>query len=541
MTKSGRLTLSIKLLIVIIGGLAFATVIFFLNVYIISSYLQNVYLSDEHTKERNDAHIENFSEYVRDNKVESSDIKSILKWQESENNVYILVYENDKIIYDSTWWGNRRNRNFMDKFAITDKKTGDVVISETEKKEILRQIKLKREEDDSDTDGTAATTEEATEATTAATTQEIAEASESKNKPYNTYNKSDAKNDGNKTPKYYVVTEDSETNETQTYGFYPVRFADGVYDVCILDYSESKVYGYTLVIAFFFSSLLLVIIIVIYHRREIKRIIRLTNEVKDIESIDIDNPISLKGRDEIYDLSVSVDNMRTRIIDNMSKEKEAWQANSDLVTAMAHDIRTPLTVLAGYLDLIKNKDYSSEEELLQYIDISVDKAEQLRDLSDKLFRYFYVYSKSDENLVLEEFEVSALFDQLVGEYVILLEDKGFHFKIDTLSQSVNIKVDVQYLKRLTDNIFTNIRKYADKSKPVKITQSIHRDKLFIRVRNEISKERNTAESTRIGIQTCEKIAEQMNGSFRTEERGTVFTVYIEFPVLKNNKKENISE
>lgn len=541
MTKSGRLTLSIKLLIVIIGGLAFATVIFFLNVYIISSYLQNVYLSDEHTKKRNDAHIENFSEYVRDNKVESSDIKSILKWQESENNVYILVYENDKIIYDSTWWGNRRNRNFMDKFAITDKKTGDVVISETEKKEILRQIKLKREEDDSDTDGTAATTEEATEATTAATTQEITEASESKNKPYNTYNNSDAKNDGNKTPKYYVVTEDSETNETQAYGFYPVRFADGVYDVCILDYSESKVYGYTLVIAFFFSSLLLVIIIVIYHRREIKRIIRLTNEVKDIESIDIDNPISLKGRDEIYDLSVSVDNMRTRIIDNMSKEKEAWQANSDLVTAMAHDIRTPLTVLAGYLDLIKNKDYSSEEELLQYIDISVDKAEQLRDLSDKLFRYFYVYSKSDDNLVLEEFEVSALFDQLVGEYVILLEDKGFHFKIDTLSQSVNIKVDVQYLKRLTDNIFTNIRKYADKSKPVKITQSIHRDKLFIRVRNEISKERNTAESTRIGIQTCEKIAEQMNGSFRTEERGTVFTVYIEFPVLKNNKKENISE
>lgn len=547
MTKPGRLTLSIKLLIVIIGGLAFATVIFFLNAYIISSYLQNVYLSDENTKKRNDEHIENFSEYVRDNKVEASDIKAILKWQESENNVYILVYENDEIIYDSTWWANRRNRNFMDKFAITDKNTGDVVISETEKKEILRQIKLKREAGDSDTDSTAATTEEAAEATTAATTQEVTETTTAATtqeitESYESKNNPDVKSEGNKSPKYYVVTEDSETNETQEYGFYPVRFADGVYDVCILDYSESKVYGYALVIAFFLSSLMLVIIIVIYHRREIKRIIRLTNEVKDIESIDIDNPISLKGRDEIYDLSVSVDNMRTRIIDNMGKEKAAWQANSDLVTAMAHDIRTPLTVLAGYLDLIKNKDYSSEEELLQYIDISVDKAEQLRDLSDKLFRYFYVYSKSDDNLVLEEFEASALFDQLVGEYVILLEDKGFHFKIDTLSHSVNIKVDVQYLKRLTDNIFTNIRKYADKSKPVKIALSIHRDKLCIKVRNEISKERNTAESTRIGIQTCEKIAEQMNGSFRTEEKGSVFTVYIEFPILKkDNKKENISE
>lgn len=580
MTKTRRLTLSIKLLIVIIGGLAFSTVIFFLNVYIISSYLQNVYLSDENTKQRNDEHIENFAEYVKKNKVGASDIKSILTWQEKENNVYILVYENDEIIYDSTWWAGRRNRNFIDKFAITDKDTGDMVISETEKKEILRQIKLKREAGNVDknnggtttetgnetsfmttetTEDTVATTEKSTETTedttatteksaevtedTTATTEKSAETTKQKSEQYADYNNnSDKKRYDYKEPKYYVVTEDSKTEESQQYGFYPIKFADGIYDVCILDYSESTVYGYCLIVSFFFSCLVLVAIIVIYHRREIKRVIRLTNEVKNIESLDIDNPISLKGRDEIYDLSVSVDNMRNRIIDKMGEEKAAWQANSDLVTAMAHDIRTPLTVLAGYLDLIKNKDYSSEEELFQYINISVDKAEQLRDLSDKLFRYFYVYSKGDDNIVLEEFDAAGLFDQLIGEYVILLEEKGYTFKIDTFNHAANIKIDIQYLKRLTDNIFTNIRKYADKSKPVKITHTLHRDKVSMRVRNEISKERNTAESTRIGLQTCEKIAEQMGGRFRTEEKGTVYTVYIEFPIVKKeNKKENISE
>lgn len=555
MTKPKRLTLSLKLLIVIIGGLAFSMVIFFLNVYFISLYLQNVYLSDENTKQRNDRHIENFAEYVKKNNVGASDIKSILSWQEKENNVYILVYENDEIIFDSTWWAGRRNRNFLDKFAITDKDTGDMVISETEKKEILRQIKLKLEagnvdKNDEDeatktgdetsveaTEKPAKVTEETTEAT-----EKSSETTEQKPEQYADNNNSDKKRYDNKEPKYYVLTEDSETDESQQYGFYPIKFADGIYDVCILDYSESKVYGYCLVVSFFFSCLVLVAIIVIYHRREIKRVIRLTNEVKNIESLDIDNPISLKGRDEIYDLSVSVDNMRNRIIDKMSKEKAAWQANSDLVTAMAHDIRTPLTVLAGYLDLIKNKDYSSEEELSQYINISVDKAEQLRDLSDKLFKYFYVYSKSDDNIVLEEFDAAGLFDQLVGEYVILLEEKGFTFKIDTFNHAANIKVDAQYLKRLTDNIFTNIRKYADKSKPVKITHTLHRDKVSMRVRNEISKERNTAESTRIGLQTCEKIAEQLGGRFKAEEKGTVYTVYIEFPIVKKeNKKENISE
>ncbi len=541
MTKPGRLTLSIKLLIVIIGGLAFSTVIFFLNAYIISSYLQNVYLSEDNTKKRNNEHIEKFSEYVRNNKVAASDIKAILSWQEKENNVYILVYENDEIIYDSTWWANRRNRNFLDKFAITDKNTGDVVISETEKKEILRQIKLKRESGNSDNNSTTVITEESTEDATVVTTQVTTEESVQDDNPNVAYNNPYDKETRSDNPKYYVVTEGNETNETQQYGFYPVKFADGVFDVCILDYSESTVYGYCLVFSFFLSCLVLVAIIVIYHRMEIKRVIRLTNEVKSIESLDIDNPISLKGRDEIYDLSVSVDNMRNRIIDKMSKEKAAWQANSDLVTAMAHDIRTPLTVLAGYLDLIKNKDYSSEKELFQYIDISVDKAEQLKDLSDKLFRYFYVYSKDDDKIELEEFEASSLFNQLIGEYVILLEEKGFTFKIDTFNHSASIKVDIQYLKRLTDNIFTNIRKYADQSKPVKITHTIHRDKISMRVRNEISKERNSAESTRIGIQTCEKIAEQMGGRFRTEEKGSVFTVYIEFPIVrKENKKENTS-
>lgn len=541
LTKPGRLTLSIKLLIVIIGGLAFSTVIFFLNAYIISSYLQNVYLSEDNTKKRNNEHIEKFSEYVRNNKVAASDIKAILSWQEKENNVYILVYENDEIIYDSTWWANRRNRNFLDKFAITDKNTGDVVISETEKKEILRQIKLKRESGNSDNNSTTVITEESTEDATVVTTQVTTEESVQDDNPNVAYNNPYDKETRSDNPKYYVVTEGNETNETQQYGFYPVKFADGVFDVCILDYSESTVYGYCLVFSFFLSCLVLVAIIVIYHRMEIKRVIRLTNEVKSIESLDIDNPISLKGRDEIYDLSVSVDNMRNRIIDKMSKEKAAWQANSDLVTAMAHDIRTPLTVLAGYLDLIKNKDYSSEKELFQYIDISVDKAEQLKDLSDKLFRYFYVYSKDDDKIELEEFEASSLFNQLIGEYVILLEEKGFTFKIDTFNHSASIKVDIQYLKRLTDNIFTNIRKYADQSKPVKITHTIHRDKISMRVRNEISKERNSAESTRIGIQTCEKIAEQMGGRFRTEEKGSVFTVYIEFPIVrKENKKENTS-
>ncbi|MGN0393778.1 MAG: histidine kinase dimerization/phospho-acceptor domain-containing protein [Coprococcus sp.] len=546
LTKPRRLTLGIKLLIVIIGGLAIATSLFFLNAYIVVAYLQNVYLSEENVKERNSDYIDSFADYVKRNKVASSDMKSILSWQEQEENVYILVYENEDIIFDSTWWTNRPSRNFMDRFVVRDKNTGDVVISETEKKEILRQIKLKREEGNAknNSKNTTETTEEYSEEATESDSIEETESVSTEQKVKNESKKSDV--DKLHEP-YYIETEDSETHETQQYGFYPIKFADGIYDVCILDYSESTVYGYGLAVAFFISCIMMVMIIVIYHRREIRRIVRLTNEVKNIESYDINGDISLKGRDEIADLSDSIDRMRTTIVDQMGKEKAAWQANSDLVTSMAHDIRTPLTVLAGYLDLIKNKDYSSEEELLQYIEISADKAEQLRDLSDKLFRYFYVYTKSDDTLEFEEFDAAGLFDQLITEYVILLEEKGFNFKIDTGKRDAIIKVDMQYLKRLTDNIFTNVRKYADKSKPVYIINSIHKDRIHLKVKNEISKDRNNAESTRIGLQTCEKIAEQLGGRFWSEGKNSVFTAHLELPVIKSDiakedaKKEKTHE
>lgn len=515
MIKMKRLTLGVKLLIVIIGGLALSTILFFLNVYITATYIQNTYRSDENTRERNDEHIDNFTKYVKENKVKASDMKSILLWQEREEDVYILVYENENIIFDSTWWANKPGRSFLDKFTVKDKETGRTVISEQEKKDIIRQIKLKREGDVSE--------EETTESTEEITTEQKAANIDKLQEPY------------------YIVTEDEETNEIQRYGFYPIKFSDGVYDVCILDYSESKVYNFGLAASFLISCIMLILIIVIYHRREIRRVVRLTNEVKHIETCDINGKISMHGRDEIADLSDSIGRMRTTIIEQMGKEKAAWQANSDLVTAMAHDIRTPLTVLAGYLDLIKNKDYTSEEELFQYIDISVEKAEQLRELSDKLFKYFYVYKKSEDALEVEEFNAAALFDQLIAEYVVLLEEQGFNFKIDTGNRDAVIKVDMQYLKRLTDNIFTNVRKYADKTKPVYVTNSIHKDRIHLKVKNEISKDRNKAESTRMGLKTCEKIAEQLGGRFWTEGKYFFFIAHLELPVIRLDGKKAESE
>ena len=199
---------------------------------------------------------------------------------------------------------------------------------------------------------------------------------------------------------------------------------------------------------------------------------------------------------------------------------------------MAHDIRTPLTVLSGYLDLLETGEFESQEEYKQYVDICVDKAGQLKDLSDKLFRYFFVYSGHTDELKMEVYHAKEFFQQMIGEYMCLLEEKGITFRITTEDNSPMIKVDAPYLKRLFDNIFTNIRKYSDYSKPVDITYHTTESKVELVISNHISKSRNEAESTRIGIKTCEKIAQEMNIEFSANEKKGRYTVRLVFAIVK---------
>ncbi len=469
-----KLTLNIKLILVIIISFISAVILFVILRNITVYYINTEYLSEAAVNERVLKKINDFAEYVEDEGINSKDADAILEWQKEERNVYILVYKNKSIVYDSTMLEN-------------NKVTGGRSLSDTEyeKRKILDNIKNNRKngglEENSDS----------------------TEASEEEQHP-------------------------EETN----YVFYKVKFNDGVRDVYIVDYSEESVYAFSMIIIFIFCCLFFVAVVLIYNSRVVRRVRKLTSEILRIETVDANAAITKKGNDEIFYLADSIDNMRNTIIDQSKREEEAWQANRNLVTAMAHDLRTPLTVLNGYLELLTNGDFESKEEMEQFLWICTDKVGQIRDLSDKLFKYFYVYTESPEELKLEEYDIHELFSQMIEEYVILLQEKGITFNEQPCEDTAKISVDTEYLKRLFDNIFTNIRKYSDYDVPVDISDEVSGEYVILTIRNHISKNRNESESTKIGIKTCEKIAQKMNIKFHTEETKDVYTVVIEFPVVK---------
>ena len=92
-------------------------------------------------------------------------------------------------------------------------------------------------------------------------------------------------------------------------------------------------------------------VIVIYNTKIIHKMTRLSREVQAVTDGDLDAEIDPTSNDEIGRLAVNVDTMRNAIVEKLQSEKIAWDANTQLITAMSHDIRTPLTSLIGYLDI----------------------------------------------------------------------------------------------------------------------------------------------------------------------------------------------
>lgn len=309
-----------------------------------------------------------------------------------------------------------------------------------------------------------------------------------------------------------------------------VKFEDGRFYVFIDDYSEERFIEIMETSRLILCFLTLLSTILIYNRFITKRVIRLSKQVKDISEGDLDRTITIRNNDEITSLSIGVDEMRKSVIEKLENEQEAWDANCKLITAMSHDIRTPLTLLIGYLDIIDGKKYQSEEELDRYITTCRAKAFQLKDLSDKLFQYFLVFGNQENDLKLEEVDANILFEQILGEHIVELYSCGFNVDqhINLCPEGCIVKTEITYLRRVFDNIFSNIMKYADKQNPISVILEMDNNKIRTEICNKKAKGADKVESTQIGIKTCQKICNDLKGKFEISETEKDYCTEITF-------------
>jgi signal transduction histidine kinase len=313
---------------------------------------------------------------------------------------------------------------------------------------------------------------------------------------------------------------------------YSMRFADGIYHIAIGDSSRVREDTLNRILAVILAAVSFLAVMLWYVRRLTRRVIRLSREADVIGDGDLEAPITLQGVDELSQLAREVDSMRHSVIARMSGERKAWEANSELITAISHDIRTPMTALIGYLDLLNEDGFQNPERAKRFANSAYQKAMELKDLTDELFRYFLVFGRAQLEMNKEELDGRLLLEQLLGEAQFDLSDAGFGIQRQDFEGECSIFADPLYLKRVLDNLVSNLKKYADKSQPVVFLTQLQEGVLSVCLSNTVRKDLNLVESTKIGLRTCEKIMQAMEGSFAVQKDDTHFAATFSLPVLK---------
>ncbi len=334
-----------------------------------------------------------------------------------------------------------------------------------------------------------------------------------------------------------AVPELNSEYDAAKYGsLYPLRFSDGLYLVAIVDSSESREYVLADFSAMAIAAGSMILLLLLYMNRLTKRIINLSKAATIVSSGKLEMSISAPGSDELSSLARAMDEMRQSVIEQMSSESRAWQANNELITAISHDIRTPMTSMIGYLGLLSESDFSDIERCRQFSRSAYSKAMDLKSLTDELFKYFLVFGSAQLNLDMESYDGRLLLEQLVSEAEFTLSENGFKIQRVEFHGECSIMADPLYLKRVVDNLVSNVMKYGDRAKQVMMISELKDKYLSLCISNSITRDLDRVESTKIGLRTCKRIMEQMHGDFNIENDGEHFSAELRLPAeIKDTK------
>lgn len=268
-------------------------------------------------------------------------------------------------------------------------------------------------------------------------------------------------------------------------------------------------------------------------RRKTQYIALLSRELQAMQGGDLGVPMTIRGRDELTTLAGDIDEMRKSFIDRLNHEEAMAKNASELLTAMSHDLRTPLTSLIGYLDIVELEKYADEAQMRRYIHLGKLKAYQIKEMTDKLFEYFLVYSPDEKKMETETVDAATVMSQLWAESACILETDGFVSSVSAREDACGVDVNVPFLRRVFDNIVSNVRKYADPGEPVLVSMGAEGENYAFRVQNAVADAQPRGESSGIGLASCRKIMEKHGGTFETRRTDGQFECRLTLPIARN--------
>lgn len=210
------------------------------------------------------------------------------------------------------------------------------------------------------------------------------------------------------------------------------------------------------------------------------------------------------------------------------------------VTNISHDLRTPLTAICGYLDLLAQQPQSEASE--RYLSVIRERTDAMRGLTEELFRYS-VIAGTTEQLHFEPVCLNDILEQSLAGFYGTLSECGIVPDIALSEQPIERTLDRHALRRIFDNILSNAAKYSDGDLSVRLLQdgtvwfenhakdldAIQTAHLFERFYT-VQTARNTARSgTGLGLSIAKLLTEKMGGSVAADYDGGKLSIFVRFP------------
>ncbi len=313
---------------------------------------------------------------------------------------------------------------------------------------------------------------------------------------------------------------------------YTLTFADGEVDAVLYYNGFNTYYGtgceilLTLCILWWFPGFFL-----LHSRKIVRYVVQLSEEIQAMEGGDLDHPITIRGADEITTLASCLDSMRVTLRQQQEEEAQASAKVKNLITEMSHDLRTPLTTLLLYTEILRCRKYETAEQANDYLNKIDTKARQIKQLSDNLFEYALV--TRDTVAVLDPpAHFSEVFEEPLTEMVETLQQRGFACALDLGEEDVLLSVSGQYVHRILDNITSNLVKYADPNSDIIVRFVQQEGRAGLCFENRVLPVPASSESTKVGLPSIETMMEKMQGVCRIEQPEGVFRMTLLFKIVK---------
>ena len=296
-------------------------------------------------------------------------------------------------------------------------------------------------------------------------------------------------------------------------------------------------YNYFALLPTFISIATFVLIFLLLVNRRMKYFKYIINSVKKIDSVEFLSALDEKGNDEFTELAQSINIMNKRIQDKFIKEKEIEDSKYELVTSVSHDLKTPLTSIIGYLELLNDNRYGDDKTRDEYISIVYNKSLRLKDLVNELFEYTKL-TGSDVRFEVERFNISSLINQIVGESIINFNEKNIDVILENPYKELYSNVDPKLISRVFENIIKNAEKYSNSDSTFKIIVESSENNIYIFFINkckgieekDINKvfekfyrldaaRSNEKDGSGLGLSIAKTIIELHNGELNAEKQG----------------------